>query len=61
MHHESEHLGRGGTCVCVQCGTRVPHEDGVPCRTQRCPSCSASLLREGSDHHRLSVERLGSR
>lgn len=61
MRHEPEHLGRGGSCVCVRCGTKIPHESGVPCRTQRCPACGATLLREGSEHHRSALERRAPR
>ncbi len=50
-------MGSGGFCVCVACGTRVPHRQGVPCREERCPSCGKAMLREGSPHHRDVLAR----
>ena len=52
-----ERLGAVGFCVCMPCGTRIPHRAGVPCRDEHCPGCGAAMLREGSEHHRLAVER----
>jgi len=42
-----------GFCICVHCGTRIPHEKGRPCRENRCPECGKIMLREGSYHHNL--------
>ena len=53
----TERLGAGGFCVCMHCGTKTPHREGIPCRTERCPKCGTVMLREGSEHHRLAVER----
>jgi hypothetical protein len=44
-------MGAGGFCLCPKCGTRFPHEPGVPCLEQRCPHCGGALVREGSAHH----------
>lgn len=38
-------LGPGGECVCPQCGTRAPHERGVPCFQQKCPQCGNQMTR----------------
>jgi len=38
--------GPGGSCVCPQCGQRVPHQRGVPCFEQKCPGCGAAMVRE---------------
>ena len=38
-------LGPSGECVCSQCGTKIPHQQGVPCYEQRCPKCGASMTR----------------
>jgi NAD-dependent SIR2 family protein deacetylase len=46
-------LGPAGTCVCLKCGARLPHRRGVRCEEERCPQCSARMLREGSTHHQL--------
>ncbi len=34
-----------GECVCPNCGIRIPHPRGVPCRTIDCPKCGASMAR----------------
>jgi hypothetical protein len=36
----------GGYCVCLDCGERVPHRRGVPCRDERCPKCGKAMVRE---------------
>ena len=38
--------GPGGFCVCPNCGYRVPHERGVPCRQVKCPKCGTFMVRE---------------
>ncbi|BAT70845.1 ferredoxin [Thermosulfidibacter takaii ABI70S6] len=38
--------GPGGYCVCPNCGHKVPHERGVPCRTVKCPKCGTFMIRE---------------
>ncbi|HHM23490.1 MAG TPA: ferredoxin [Bacteroidetes bacterium] len=54
-HHEG--MGPGGFCVCPKCGERIPHTPGRPCQEERCPKCGAKMLREGSYHHRLWLEK----
>ena len=39
-------FGAGGFCICTKCGTKVPHERGVKCTTQKCPVCAHTLVRE---------------
>ena len=50
-------MGAGGVCVCPKCGEQIPHRDGVPCQEERCPGCGAKMLRVGSEHHRLFLEK----
>lgn len=38
-------LGPGGGCVCPGCGTKVPHQRGVPCYKHRCPKCDQAMTR----------------
>ena len=38
-------LGPDGDCVCTQCGTRAPHQRGVPCYEQMCPKCGIPMVR----------------
>jgi hypothetical protein len=49
--------GPGGNCICLKCGTKVPHQPGTPCKTMKCPQCGAAMLREGSAHHELFLQR----
>jgi len=36
-------------CVCTKCGYSIPHEQGMPCRSTKCPVCSIPLIRSDSD------------
>jgi len=38
--------GGDGNCVCPNCGTKVPHQRGVPCYSLACPQCGAKMIRE---------------
>lgn len=38
--------GPGGYCVCVNCGERVVHQQGVPCYSVKCPKCGTMMMRE---------------
>jgi hypothetical protein len=53
----SQCYGPAGSCICLKCGHREPHKEGVQCRAARCPSCGAVMIREGSVHHRAFLDR----
>ena len=38
--------GPGGSCICPNCGEKVPHQLGIPCYEQRCSKCGAAMTRE---------------
>ncbi|MGQ9569676.1 MAG: hypothetical protein ACUVUQ_02310 [Thermodesulfovibrionales bacterium] len=38
--------GQGGYCVCINCGERVEHQQGVPCYSVKCPKCGTMMMRE---------------
>ncbi len=57
VQNQTQGMGRGGFCICPKCNYRAPHQRGVPCQEQRCPNCGAKLLREGSYHHQLLLEK----
>ena len=58
MKRESRHeMGEGGYCVCPKCEKRTAHNEGIPCRDEKCPECGAKMLREGSYHHDLLVKK----
>jgi len=40
-------LGPGGECFCINCGTSVAHQRGVPCFKQKCPKCGRFMTRRG--------------
>lgn len=50
-------MGAGGFCVCVSCGYKKLHVAGVPCMEEKCPQCGKVMMREGSVHHKLAVEK----
>lgn len=49
--------GPSGDCICLKCGERVRHQAGTPCMTVKCPKCGATMVREGSEHHELAIEK----
>ena len=50
-------MGPDGRCICPKCDEKIDHRRGTPCQDERCPSCGAKMLREGSYHHRLFEEK----
>ena len=39
-------VGSSGSCVCPNCGAKVPHQAGVPCYNLTCPKCGVKMVRE---------------
>jgi predicted Fe-Mo cluster-binding NifX family protein len=37
--------GAANFCVCPACGTKTPHERGIPCTQVNCPQCGQPLVR----------------
>ena len=48
-----------GFCICVHCNTRTVHVKGIPCRENDCPECGKRMIREGSYHHQLYLQKEG--
>ena len=44
-------------CICPECGERIPHVRGEPCREQSCPQCGTKMYREGSFHHQQWLKK----
>lgn len=57
MNGHRHRMGRAGQCVCPKCGHVIGHRPGVPCMQERCPQCGARMMREGSAHHELLLEK----
>jgi Zn finger protein HypA/HybF involved in hydrogenase expression len=50
-------MGESGECICPKCDRRIAHRDGVRCQDERCERCGAKMLRVGSEHYRLWLEK----
>lgn len=37
--------GPSGTCVCPNCGAKVPHQVSMPCYNLSCPECGTKMTR----------------
>lgn len=46
-----------GFCICLQCNTKVLHQQGTPCRKNKCPHCGKKMVRENSYHHQLYLKK----
>ena len=38
-------LGPSGECICPNCGTKMPHQRGIPCYEHKCPKCDGAMTR----------------
>jgi uncharacterized protein len=48
-----------GFCICLECNTKIPHQQGVPCKESMCPQCGKKMIRENSYHHQLYLKKKG--
>jgi predicted DNA-binding protein (UPF0251 family)/DNA-directed RNA polymerase subunit RPC12/RpoP len=48
-HRRNMHQNQSGFCVCPECGNKVSHKPGKPCREMICTSCEVNMIREGSN------------
>ncbi|MCK5824633.1 MAG: hypothetical protein KAG96_04430 [Ichthyobacteriaceae bacterium] len=46
-----------GDCICVKCGIKATHIQGVKCMQTKCPDCGNRMLRENSQHHKAFLNR----
>ena len=46
-HQREQEKESSGFCLCPQCGKRVSHKPGKPCRKTVCSDCDVSMIREG--------------
>lgn len=37
--------GPEGQCICPNCGTRMPHQTGMPCYDLTCPQCGSKMTK----------------
>ena len=56
-HGKRTGMGRGGYCICPRCDFRLAHQPGVPCSSLLCPRCEIRMVREGSPHHKLILDK----
>ena len=35
-----------GFCTCPECGMKISHKQGVPCKNMFCPECNSNMIRE---------------
>jgi Zn-finger nucleic acid-binding protein len=50
-------MGPVGECICPKCEMRILHRKGVPCQEEHCPKCNAKMLRVGSEHYQLWMNK----
>ena len=47
QRHQAKSKGSSGSCVCPDCGEKIQHKTGIPCRKEQCPKCGARMVKEG--------------
>ena len=55
--NESQLIGDRGSCICLECNTRIPSQNWITCIERNCPSCGAIMVREGSPYHLYALEQ----
>lgn len=56
-NNEQGGMGPGGYCICLKCGYRIPKQRGIRCMDMHCPKCGSVMVREGSYHHNLYLQK----
>ena len=44
--HSGGGFGPSGSCICIKCETKVPHQRGVKCTELKCPECGHVMARQ---------------
>lgn len=61
MFNHARSMNAGGHsfwCVCVQCGFKVEHQQGIPCDSLICPVCKVPLRRQDRVNQNSSYEHV---
>ncbi len=45
-YFQDRHSAEAGYCICRNCGMKISHKRGFPCRKVDCPKCGIPLFRE---------------
>ena len=56
-HGKRAGVGHEGFCICPNCDFRLPHQPKIPCSSLLCPHCEIRMVREGSSHHKLILDK----
>jgi len=59
LHEATQATSDGMTdcCICIHCGAKTKHKPGEPCHLTNCSRCGKPMMREGSYHHRLHLQK----
>ena len=48
-NHKQQHQKcQEGFCICPECGEKIPHQNGLACKEEKCPNCGTKMMREFS-------------